>query len=31
VKNDERDAAGLADLLRMNRLLWGVDRAAGGA
>ena len=29
VKNDERDAADLADLLRMGLLPRGVDRAAG--
>ncbi len=29
VKNDVRDAADLADLLRMGRLPGGVDRAAG--
>ena len=29
VKNDQRDAADLADLLRMGRLPRGVDRAAG--
>jgi len=29
VKNDERDAADLADLLRMNRLPEGVDRPTG--
>ena len=29
VKNDERDARDLADLLRMGRLPGGVDRAAG--
>src|SRR4051794_39810747 len=29
VKNDERDAADLADLLRMGRLPQGLDRAAG--
>jgi len=29
VKNDERDAADLADLLRMGRLAGGVDRATG--
>jgi len=29
VKNDERDAADLADLLRMGPAAGGVDRAAG--
>src|SRR4029453_2364323 len=31
VKNDVRDAAALADLLRMGRLPQGVDRAAPGS